>query len=137
MTITAPPAAGLSVTADTVGQWLQQHPLSAAEVDCAVAVMLKIMDGKCRMADDEKVIMSQLYRAVKHQPGKLLDDGVHQLIATASHQLAVSADAEQADAIRLLIYEQRLLAETRISRPVMKQFKAGLRRHGLLPPRGN
>lgn len=32
----------------------------------------------------------------------------------------------------MLIYEKRLLAETTISRPVMKQFKVFIREHGLL-----
>ena len=31
------------------------------------------------------------------------------------------------------IYETRVLAETAISRPVMKRFKARLREEGLLP----
>jgi len=32
----------------------------------------------------------------------------------------------------MLVYEKRLLAETAISRPVMKQFKAFIRETGLL-----
>jgi hypothetical protein len=36
------------------------------------------------------------------------------------------------DANKMLIYEQRLLAETMISRPVMKGFKAMIREQGLL-----
>jgi hypothetical protein len=32
----------------------------------------------------------------------------------------------------MLLYENRLLAETTISRPVMKQFKAFIRETGLL-----
>jgi hypothetical protein len=57
----------------------------------------------------------------------LLESSLHHLIAAAREELD--------EAGKMRIYEQRLLAETRLSRPVMKDFKAMLRRDGLLEPR--
>ena len=34
-------------------QWLDRHALSSAEIDCATAVMLKILDNKCKMNPEE------------------------------------------------------------------------------------
>lgn len=108
-----------------ISAWLDAHPLSPIQVDCAVTVMLKILDGKCKMPTTEKVTMTQLYQQIKTKPGQLLSNELHALIADA----IVRSDDE---AVKMLIYEQRLLAETTISRPVMKQFKAFIREQGLL-----
>lgn len=102
------------MNADEVGRWAAAHPHTPAHVDCATAVMLKILDGKCRMAEDEKVVMAQLYDAVKGRVGLLLGATAHALIAQARG----NDDPE----LRELIYEKRVLAETMISRPVMKGF---------------
>lgn len=107
----------------SVVEWVATHPLSAAEIDCATAVMLKILDGKCKMQAVEKVVMAVLYDLVKNQPGVLLGAEVHGLIATAR----AAAD----DSMRDQLYEKRVLAETAISRPVMKAFKARIRAEGL------
>ena len=104
-------------------RWAAAHPLTPAHVDCATAVMLKILDGKCKMAGDEKAVMAQLYDALKGREGPLLGAAAHALIAQARGGL----DTE----LRDLIYERRVLAETMISRPVMKGFKALIREQGL------
>jgi hypothetical protein len=111
------------MTPDHVAQWVKNHPLSAIHVDCATTVMLKILDGKCKMKAEEKIVMALLYEQVKNCPGELLDDGIHQLIADARDNLN--------DDMQNFIYEKRLLAETMISRPVMKGFKAMIRQRGL------
>ena len=108
---------------NTLTHWLSQHPLSPIETDCATTVMLKILDGKCKMAGEEKTVMAALYEAVKNQPSELLAEEIHQLIAEAKQ--AIDED------MKMAIYEKRLLAETMISRPVMKQFKARIRAEGL------
>lgn len=115
------------MTPAQVTGWLRTHPLMPIQVDCATAVMLKILDGKCRMRPSEKVVMALLYDAVRTQPGERLDAGVHDLIREARTQLD--------EAMKERVYEQRVLAETVISRPVMKGFKAMIREHGLLAPR--
>ncbi len=113
------------MTPEHVAAWAATHALSPIHIDCAVTVMLKILDGKCKMPAQEKVVMALLYDRIKHLPGQLLEQGVHELIESARN-----ADDE---ALKNLIYEKRLLAETAISRPVMKGFKAMIRAEGLLP----
>jgi len=56
--------------------------------------------------------------------GERLPADLHTLVRQA---LELRHDA----ALRERIYEERVLAETRISRPVMKRFKARIRREGL------
>jgi hypothetical protein len=80
------------------------------------------------MRSEEKVVMTLLYDQIKTQPGQILTFEIHSLIANARNR---SDD----DALKMLIYEKRLLAETAISRPVMKQFKAFIRETGLLEDR--
>ena len=103
--------------------WLYTHPITPTDIDCATTVMLKILDGKCKMLEEEKVVMTLLYDQVKTLSGKLFGSEYHALIAQARLQ----ADEE----LKMYIYEKRLLAETMLSRPVMKQFKAMIRDHGL------
>lgn len=97
---------------------------SAIEADCATTVMLKILDGKCKMLSEEKIIMEALYDALKHMSGERLPTSLHQIIATARQSMDEN--------LREHIYEQRLFAEIMISRPVMKKFKARLRQTGIL-----
>ena len=107
-----------------VARWVEANPLSPIHVDCATAVMLKILDGKCKMKTEEKKIMAVLYQQIKHLQGKLLGEDIHQLIWQVS-----DIPNEQ---MSNHIYEKRLLAETMISRPVMKGFKAMIRQTELL-----
>lgn len=113
------------MTPERVASWLTANPLTPIHVDCAVTVMLKIIDGKCKMRPGEKVVMALLYDQIKYLPGQLLSAELHPLIASAR---ALGDD----EALKNLIYEKRLLAETTISRPVMKGFKAMIRQQGLL-----
>lgn len=115
------------MTPAQVADWLRANPLTPIQVDCATAVMLKILDGKCKMRPTEKQVMALLYDAIRTQPGERLDPAVHELIREARTRLD--------DAMRERVYEQRVLAETVISRPVMKGFKAAIRERGLLAPR--
>lgn len=110
--------------AEQVAQWLAEYPLSPSEVDCAVAVKLKILDGKCKMPAEEKVVMALLYDCIAALPGVRLDFNMRALIAQLSPVLS--------EAQKNQVYEQRVLAETMISRPIMKAFKARIRAQGLL-----
>ncbi|MCU7938880.1 MAG: hypothetical protein KZQ64_03370 [gamma proteobacterium symbiont of Bathyaustriella thionipta] len=112
------------MTKNHVSQWLNANSMGPDEVDCATAVMLKILDGKCKMPSEEKVIMAFLYEQLKNQPGKLFHNDIHQFIFIARQDLS--------DKMRLCIYEKRVMAETIISRPVMKRFKAMIRQTGLI-----
>lgn len=106
-----------------VAIWVQAHPLSPSDVDCATTVMLKILDGKCKMGSVDKVVMEALYDALKDRPGLRFGDAFHALIAEARR--------ESSEVLRSFIYEKRVLAETELSRPVMKAFKAMIREEGL------
>ena len=106
-----------------VANWVQAHPLSPSDVDCATTVMLKILDGKCKMGRVDKVVMEALYDALKDRPGLRFGDAFHALIAEARR--------ESSEVLKNFIYEKRVLAETELSRPVMKAFKAMIREEGL------
>lgn len=112
------------MTAAEVAAWVAGRPFSPLEVDCATAVMLKILDGKCRMGAEEKVLMAHLYDALGGRAGHCLGPDLHALIARAR--------GEADDTLRNELYEKRVLAETAIARPAMKAFKARLRQEGLL-----
>lgn len=114
------------MNAEQITAWLEFHPLSPIQIDCVTTVMLKILDGKCKMRSEEKIIMALLYDQIKNKQGHFLTTETHELIADARHR------REENEALKMLIYEKRLLAETTISRPVMKQFKAFIREQGLL-----
>jgi len=119
--------------AEFVRAWAAQRDFTPVEIDCATAVMLKILDGKCKMSEAGKRTMSLLYDCVKSQPGFRLGETEHAMIAEAL--AAASADGANDgadDEIRMRIYERRVLAETVISRPVMKSFKAMLRAEGVI-----
>lgn len=118
-----PASTGEAALADYVARWAATNPLSPEHVDCATTVMLKILDGKCKMKTEEKIIMTLLYDQVKTHRGERLGDDLHELIARARDQLT--------DEMKNFIYEQRVLAETMISRPVMKGFKTMIRQRGL------
>ena len=62
------------MTAAHVAGWVQSHPLSPSDVDCATTVMLKILDGKCKMGSVDKIVMEALYDAVKDRPGRRFGD---------------------------------------------------------------
>lgn len=111
------------MTAAQVAGWVLAHPLSPSDVDCATTVMLKILDGKCKMRSVDKIVMEMLYDAVRDRPGQRFGDDFHALIAEARR--------ESSEALKNFIYEKRVLAETALSRPVMKAFKAMLRQEGL------
>lgn len=113
----------VNVTEEKVIRWVSLTPLTPLERDCATTVMLKILDGKCKMKDAEKVVMTWLYDAIRNEPGELFDQSMHDFISGAR-----GVDLEE---MRMAVYEQRLLAETRLSRPVMKRFKAMIRDKGL------
>lgn len=111
------------------GTWAEASLHDPLEVDCVTTVMLKILDGKCKMGQQEKQVMAVLYQVVRERPGKVLPARLHALIARAQERIA----RKQVDeALIMEVYEARLLAETALTRPVMKAFKARLRQVGIL-----
>lgn len=114
---------------EALAHWAEQQLHDPVHIDCTTTVMLKILDGKCKMNEDDKQAIAILYDRIKSRPGKLLGDDIHALIAHARSGLD--------EALTMLIYEKRLLAETMLSRPVMKAYKAWLRGAGILQPPRN
>lgn len=112
-----------------IKQWAERAILSEGEVDCIIAVMMKILDGKCKMPENEKHIMEQLYRITSPRTGKHLKERYHRFISQHLNRDRTTISEQDI----LAIYEQRVLAETQISRPVMKTFKARLRTESILP----
>ena len=110
----------------SAAHWAEEHLLDPVHIDCTTTVMLKILDGKCKMSETDKAVIPVLYDAVKRRPGKLFGAEYHALIAGA--RLAMD------EQMIMFIYEKRLLAETMLSRPVMKAYKAWLRQQGILKP---
>lgn len=104
--------------------WATKKEFDSIHIDCATSLMLKILDGKCKMNSEEKQVMAVIYDVVKYKAGKLLNPRVHQLIALGRIELSEHLIEE--------IYEQRLYAEQMISRSVMKAYKAMLREEGIL-----
>jgi len=109
--------------AEAVQAWVRARAFSPSDVDCAITVMLKILDGKCKMAPDEKRVMAHLYHATRDLPSWHFGD--------AEHALIDEGRGRHDDAFKLHIYERRVLAESMLSRPVMKAFKARIRAEGL------
>ncbi|WP_455366906.1 hypothetical protein [Kaarinaea lacus] len=112
------------MNSQAVTAWASQREFDPIHIDCATSLMLKILDGKCKMNPEEKQVMAVIYDVVKDKVGKLLDPRVHHLITLARIELNEQLIEK--------IYEQRLYAEQMISRPVMKAYKAMLRQEGIL-----
>jgi len=100
-------------------RWAHATPLEPVHLDCVAAIMLKILDGKCRMGEAEKAALTAVYDVVRTRPGLSLGDEVHALIAQA-RQGTNPALAEA-------VHAWRVRAETEIPKPVMKAFKHMLR----------
>lgn len=105
-----------------ITDWLTRHPLTPMEVDCVTAVMLKILDGKCKMEGDSRQAMIRLYDVVKGLPGACLEAEMHATIARFR--------AQPDETLGERIHQYRVLAESKIPRPTMKGFKARLRESG-------
>ena len=97
--------------------WARGQRFTPQEVDCTTAVVLKILDGKCKMRPGEMAAVIAVYEVVRDQPAPLFDTGAHRLIDAACR-------GEPDDAA---IHTLRCYAEEQIPKPVMKAYKAVLR----------
>jgi hypothetical protein len=100
-------------------EWAIGQYFDATAIDCTTAVVLKILDGKCKMLPGEKAAILEIYDVVRTNSGVLFDEPVHQLIERARKQ--------SEDVVLECIHELRQYAEMKIPRPVMKKYKAMLR----------
>lgn len=113
----------MQLNRDFLQKWIAEHPLTASDIDCITAVMLKILDGKCNMDQTGKTVMVALYEETKGLPGHCLDRELHNLI----EKFYKEADP----ALKAQIHEKRVLAENTIPKHVMKNFKAMIQQQGL------
>jgi hypothetical protein len=98
--------------------WAASTDFEPVHLDCVTAIMLKILDGKCKMGAAEKGALTAVYDVVKVRPRQGLASEVHGLIAAAR---------EDSDADAAAIHAWRVRAEEHIPKPVMKGFKQLLR----------
>jgi hypothetical protein len=95
--------------------WAQTAALDPLQIDCVTAVMLKILDNKCKMVPEQQMALMAVYGVVKERRGVLLDASIHEEI-DAALKMGGSASNDR-------IHELRLLVEATIPKQVMKHFK--------------
>lgn len=100
-------------------QWAVEVGFNPEQVDCTTAVVLKILDNKCKMLPGEKAAVMAIYDAVRHLSAPLFDSAVHDAIGAAR--------LRPAPAGLDTIHQLRVHAEAVIPKPVMKRYKAFLR----------
>lgn len=106
-------------TPHPAARWAETAPLDPLQIDCVTAVMLKILDNKCKMNSEEQIALMAVYGVVKERGGILFGDAVHAAIEHAM-QVGDPTSKEQ-------IHELRLRAEQEIPKALMKHFKRYLR----------
>lgn len=98
--------------------WARRAEFEPIQLDCVTAIMLKALDGKCKMGEADKTALAAVYDVVKRRPGQGLADEVHDLIVAARQGM----DADVAGRI----HDWRVRAEAHIPKPAMKAFKQRL-----------
>ena len=109
----------MKANANPAAEWAIEACFNAEQVDCTTAVVLKILDNKCKMLPGEKAAVLAIYDVVMRMPAPLFDEAVHAAIADARE----NPDSMVLDAI----HQFRIRAEAEIPKPVMKRYKAFLR----------
>ncbi len=98
--------------------WAARQRFTPEQVDCTTAVVLKILDGKCKMLPAAQQAVVEIYGEIKEQNGEKLGNEVHQAI---SHTISETSSHNSEEIHRL-----RLHAEAIIPKPTMKRYKAML-----------
>ena len=111
--------------AHPAAQWAIEAGFNPEQVDCTTTVVLKILDGKCKMLPGEMAAIMAIYDVVigdaiigetsARQFGKEVHDAIYAMRFHPDH------DAQDR------IHRLRVLAEAAIPKPVMKRYKAFLR----------
>ena len=111
--------ASSAVAPHPASDWVRGTLFEPIHLDCVTAIMLKILDAKCKMGEAEKSALAAVYDEIKDRSGQTLDAAVHDLIASAR----LTSDAALAEHV----HAWRVRAEAHIPKPVMKDFKQLLR----------
>ena len=98
--------------------WAAAQEFSPEHVDCTTAVMLKILDGKCKMLPAAQNALMAMYSEICDRRGEHFGANVHRIIA-----MAQSSSTSQ---LSELVHVLRVRAETLIPKPRMKLYKAML-----------
>lgn len=108
-------AANPRPAAHPAAAWARQTGFAPMQLDCVTAIMLKMLDGKCKMTAADQAALSAVYDVVRARAGHGLGAEVHALIESARQ----GGDTELATAI----HDWRVRAEAAIAKPTMKAFK--------------
>lgn len=103
------------------GTWAAGADFNPEQVDCTTAVVLKVLDRKCKMSIAEQAAILAVYDTVVQRPAHRFAADVHHTIAQARRQATPALLDE--------IHRLRVHAEATIPKPVMKRFKAFLRQN--------
>lgn len=98
--------------------WASNTDFNLQQVDCLVAIMLKILDGKCKMDPATQLAVRSVYLNAHRQRSHLFDTAIHDFIAScfsAPDPLSFKH-----------VHELRVFAESAIHKSVMKGFKQWL-----------
>lgn len=104
---------------DMAIHWARVTAFTPAQLDCITAIMLKILDRKCKMDSRAQTLVTVVYSVTRQRLGGLFSESHHAVIQAAllRHHLVSS----------MTIHKMRLYAEAAIAKPEMKNFKAFLR----------
>lgn len=103
-------------------QWAHDQKFDQTALDCTTTVVLKILDGKCKMLPGEKAAIFEIYDVVRDQIERK-----HGIFTDRAHLHIDTARINPTSEILKQIHSLRVYAESRIAKPVMKQYKAMLR----------
>lgn len=99
--------------------WSKEAGFSPSDVDCTFTVMLKILDGKCKMDASEQAALIAIFDTVKYLPRDRLDESILQAIELAR--------PTPTDNIKDKIHKLRVYAESVVPKSTMKEYKKMLR----------
>ncbi|MGB1091241.1 MAG: hypothetical protein ACPGYX_03885 [Oceanobacter sp.] len=99
-------------TLSNLTQWLAfnyNRLFDQQDLSCIETLMLKIIDGKCKMSADDKWVIRHLYETQKHA---IISNSQPEVTKAIQHALSLVSDAqaELPEDLKLEIYEHRLLA---------------------------
>ena len=98
-----------------IAEWAAQTEFNLQQVHCLIAIMLKILDGKCRMDAETQYCVQIIYRNAHRGRSHLFSTDIHRFIEQT---------LQQADSLSLgFVRELRLYAESAIAKTRMKRFK--------------
>jgi hypothetical protein len=100
-------------------EWASKQTFNTINIDCITTIVVKILDGKCKMNTGEISAIMEIYDMACFNKGILFREEEHALIREARESSSESA--------LLRIHELRKHAESVIPKPVMKMFKSRLR----------